>query len=245
MPPKPRRLGLGPRKFRFFPDLPLELRLCIWEMVKPDGQLISIDAEYGLDATGERIPDPNGGWVVNKKVVASYKVPSLLHACHDSRIVAQKLYKQHFGDRLQGNGSCVLFFGADRELLAEDLSTREIKCPIEEELPAIAFRNFPRSFWQISPRILTQMGQPKHIYLLRQSGRASTEHFVQGMLLDRMWRSDTEQAKELGYSKPYLVFTTYKKMRAHLKDLSSPDYKKHFDNNSLPKESSSRNTLLA
>lgn len=237
--PEPRRLRLGPRKFPFFPKLPLELCLCIWEFALPDAQLVSFSTVYSLDEDGERVKDWEGRYVTERDIVASYKVPSLLHTCKDARKVAQSVYKECFSHLLGNNGvwmdvtrdiicfedptTCGFFFDAEKDLLYQSMNDRQIKLPIEEELAGIAFRNFPRELWPAAPRILSRMGKPKNMYLLRPTGRVTSEHLHQIVNMDIWWLWERKKAAALNYDKPKLHCLTYKQMKTELVSSISRD----------------------
>ena len=68
--------------FTLFSKFPAELQLKIWEIAMPGPRIIKIGLLWEL-----------GDFPLYQK---SPKVPSLLHACHDSRAVAIKKIKPHF-----------------------------------------------------------------------------------------------------------------------------------------------------
>jgi hypothetical protein len=67
--------------FALFPKLPMELRLKIWKMARPEGRYIL------LEHSRKR----------RRAVFSRAKVPALLHACQESRDIALKWYKLSFG----------------------------------------------------------------------------------------------------------------------------------------------------
>jgi hypothetical protein len=73
---------LDVQTFTLFPKFPAELQLKIWEMAMPGPRVIKIGYLREL-----------GNFPLCQK---SPKIPSLLHACHDSRAVALNKIKPHF-----------------------------------------------------------------------------------------------------------------------------------------------------
>jgi hypothetical protein len=86
------------RTFTCFPRLPLELQRMVWGFALPAPRTITI---ISTDFT---IRDAKG-WTVRKYCVAhnAPSVPSLLHACQESRKVALKTYHLTFRPQLRGN----------------------------------------------------------------------------------------------------------------------------------------------
>ncbi|TAQ85658.1 hypothetical protein B7494_g6020 [Chlorociboria aeruginascens] len=94
--PKPFRLTT----FTFFPKLAPEIRRMIWKEALPGPNVVRIK-----DATPENIEM----WMQHHKaevikVLASYKVPTLLHVNFESRQEAQKVYQLQFNQSMRGNG---------------------------------------------------------------------------------------------------------------------------------------------
>ncbi|KAF8854514.1 hypothetical protein BDZ45DRAFT_747423 [Acephala macrosclerotiorum] len=237
-PDRPCNLRLGPRKFKHFPKLPIELRLVIWELALPNAQLVSIKSERG--------PDPNntGKQIITRTVAAYYKVPVLLHVSQEARFFAQSIYQHKFGDRLGGNGvwmdmtrdimcfddltydSMIGFFGCDVAANAWP-STNELGCqkPLAEQLPALAFKHFP---WQLpsTPQAFAKLGRPDKLYFLRYSGRSSWGQERMRSRVVQGWQNNANGAKQLKYAEPVVTVLTYKKMNAELEEIGPVTKKK-------------------
>lgn len=230
---RPCNLRLGPRKFKHFPKLPIELRLAIWEFALPNAQLISIKSERGPD------PHKAGRTIITRDVCAWYKVPTLLHVSQEARVFAQSIYQQKFGDRLGGNGVWMdltkdilcfddVSYDAMLGFLVCDLGNPRynapgnvFKCrdPITDILPALAFKYFP---WPIpcTPQTFTKLGRPQKIYLLRYAGPVP---FCQERMHRRVsegWQNSAVEAKDLSYAEPAIQILTYKKMKDELASFS-------------------------
>jgi hypothetical protein len=231
-PNHPRNLRLGPRKFKLFPKLPIELRLVIWELALPNAQLISIKSERGPH------PTEKGKVVITRDVAAWYKVPALLHVSPEARAFAQSIYQHKFGDRLGGNGvwmdltkdilcfdddsyaAMIGFFGCDFTRTAWP-ATSELKCskPLAEVLSALAFKNYP---WQFpsTPQAFSKLGRPQKLYFLRYSGKSPWSQERMEGFIGRGWNDEAAEAKRLMYAKPTVKVLTYKKMKDELVSVS-------------------------
>ncbi|EPE30535.1 hypothetical protein GLAREA_03502 [Glarea lozoyensis ATCC 20868] len=75
-------------KFRFFPKLPIELRLIIWKIAVDEGRIIHLSKA------------PKGPSFVN---LSGH--PPLLEACLESRIVAKRFYVRGFEQKMYRNAS--------------------------------------------------------------------------------------------------------------------------------------------
>lgn len=85
--------------FTLFPNLPKELQLLIWSVVKSAPQVIHVtvskkwETASAQELSGPTEPDP---WFR----IDNYKPPELLHVCHDSRMQALKSYLPAFPTQL-------------------------------------------------------------------------------------------------------------------------------------------------
>lgn len=75
--------------FTLFPKLPAELRKLVWGFALPGPKIVTIFA-----------PKP---YAYQNQIEAWYKIPAMLHTCHESRVLAQKAFDRVFGKSLGGN----------------------------------------------------------------------------------------------------------------------------------------------
>ncbi|KAF8853352.1 hypothetical protein BDZ45DRAFT_748663 [Acephala macrosclerotiorum] len=199
---KPRK-NRGPKDFRMFPELPIELRLRIWEMSIPDPQLIAIGCEFGYDSHSMQRRR-------TKDCAAFYKIPALLHTNKESRSVAESVYREEFADRLGGNGiwmdiskdilcfrrvlACDIFFRGKAECVRTDSDFRSNK-PLVERLHALAF-DFLAPNFEKSPQILTRMGKPQTIYCLGEFAETASHQGKWVEVPEAEGREHDERANE-------------------------------------------------
>ncbi|KAF8850227.1 hypothetical protein BDZ45DRAFT_751939 [Acephala macrosclerotiorum] len=81
-------------EFHFFGRLPPEVRFLIWEAARPDPRVVKISQVK-----------PDKGQGSYGAIYSKAKVPSLLHACSESRRVALQWYELSFGHRLRSPGT--------------------------------------------------------------------------------------------------------------------------------------------
>ncbi|KAE8448349.1 hypothetical protein EG329_009593 [Mollisiaceae sp. DMI_Dod_QoI] len=86
---------MAPGSFTNFPELPSELRLKIWEYALPGPRILGVGHKTQYKTIYGRAIPTIFEWRT------SDPVPSILHACHESREEALKNYRPSFGIPLQ------------------------------------------------------------------------------------------------------------------------------------------------
>ncbi|KAL2074174.1 hypothetical protein VTL71DRAFT_7952 [Oculimacula yallundae] len=88
-------LPLAPplKRFKFFPRLPAELRLMIWELALPGERVVRI--QDFPECIHKHQPS-----AVCRCIGSKARVPTLLHVCHESRALALKHYTITFENRM-------------------------------------------------------------------------------------------------------------------------------------------------
>ncbi|CZT05479.1 uncharacterized protein RAG0_11548 [Rhynchosporium agropyri] len=81
------------KQFAFFPKLPAELRLMIWELALPGERIVRIQ-EFVESSPHDRILQ------AYQCIGSKARVPTLLHVCHESRTLALKHYTIILKNRL-------------------------------------------------------------------------------------------------------------------------------------------------
>ncbi|CZT10166.1 uncharacterized protein RCO7_03256 [Rhynchosporium graminicola] len=163
-------------EFEPFPKLPLELRQMIWKSSLDDLETNSIFVSSRM-----------GGILLN------YTPPALLHACLESRSVASTTYHAEFANNLGKNGlnkgpvyfnfskdalefatvdAMYDFFGSDfkREKPCKDTLSKAMKQNLKYLIVSIGLDyRFPI----LNPQSYKVLGQPKHLFFVRESGPTS------------------------------------------------------------------------
>ncbi|RDL37337.1 uncharacterized protein BP5553_04770 [Venustampulla echinocandica] len=99
--------------FSYFPKLPAELRLMIWKFARPEGRIIRIKPR-----SKRHLRLKHTSPLEMRALYSTAKVPAMLHACLESRVVAQKWYKLSFGTTLYGEPQTYFDYEQDEVLVS-------------------------------------------------------------------------------------------------------------------------------
>lgn len=225
----------GPRKFKYFPKLPKEIRDQIWQMAIPPAQKILIDYKM----KGNKVETERNGvyvYVWPEATVALYKVPAMLGTNREARYWAERVYTYSFGDRLGRTNSAgigiwidldrdVLTFANTKALVSfcnVSIDHQFVFSPYDgvsqaEPLPKLRNIGFgekvavrPELF---TPSFLGVLGKPNNIFNVRKSRYTLLASTIQANV-DSRWPS--VEASELQYPKPNIYHLQYKSLNAFL-----------------------------
>jgi hypothetical protein len=93
-----------------FQNLPPELQLQIWSYLVPEQLVVTIRSPC-YSGPSEVVFDPNIHII--RRPTASYRIPALLHICHDSRAFGSRIYRPCFERQL----SHPIWFNLSKDLL--------------------------------------------------------------------------------------------------------------------------------
>lgn len=117
-----------PTTFHLFPNFPIEIRLVVWKFARPAPRFLKLlcRSPHSPKIKDTRLlVHPTGGPPERHDITSTAKVPSLLHASHESRELALKWYRlsfaaQRYPDDLSESQPTVYFDWAADGLFGED-----------------------------------------------------------------------------------------------------------------------------